>query len=136
MGCHHIEAPSAELKKRVLGAAREVWITTNNELAEVSWIVPVVRLAASVAAAMFLVISANILQTRSIAEWSSATRPAVEKMTVEPDPDPGGWKHTGLTLLAEVATSLPRKNAPLELLHHLCQIRELSESGTSGAMKH
>ncbi len=59
MDRHQLPPPTAELKERVLGAARSAWAEAVPESEEVLWLYPVLRLAASVVLTMGLVHFAN-----------------------------------------------------------------------------
>lgn len=63
MATHSIPPPSSELKERVLSVAREEWSKSAPD--EVSWVMPVLRLAASIVIAVGLVHVAAPSSSRS-----------------------------------------------------------------------
>lgn len=64
---YRLAAPSPTLKGRVLGAAREAWAAVDETPAVVPWWPSVLRLAASVVAAVSLVYFANTVDHYSLA---------------------------------------------------------------------
>lgn len=68
---HRLPPPSPELRDRVLGAARSAWAEAPPEPAEIPWILPVLRLAASVAIAWIAFQVADALGRQSLARWQA-----------------------------------------------------------------
>ena len=63
--------PSAELKARIVGSARETW---SKAPADIPWRIPLRHLAVSAAAAVLIVSSANYFSAAAVAPWQ-ASRP-------------------------------------------------------------
>jgi len=59
---------SPELKQRITAEARKAWKQTTGE---VSWLIPLRRLAASAAAAVFIILLTNYSSERALAKWRS-----------------------------------------------------------------
>ncbi len=78
----HVPAPPDELKNRVIGAAHEAW---ERPPADISWQVPVRRLALSAAAAILIVSLANHLSRFGVHE--NARRPQAMAPTESLMPD-------------------------------------------------
>jgi hypothetical protein len=74
----HLAEPSAELKARIVGSARETW---RKAPADIPWRIPLRHLAISAAAAVLIVSSANYFSTAAVAPWQ-AGRPAGARMEV------------------------------------------------------
>lgn len=117
---YRLSAPSPELRTRVLRAAHDEWAALTPASAEVSWRVPLVRLAASVAFTLTLVHLANTVERRSRAPWQptnpsgALTRPHTE-----------AWTLVGVNPFAAVAVSLSEKNKSQRLRDHIRRIQEL-----------
>lgn len=62
----HLPEASPELKQRITAEARKVWDQTP---ADIPWQIPFRRLAASAAAAMFIVWLANFSSDHTLAKW-------------------------------------------------------------------
>jgi hypothetical protein len=117
-----LSPPSAELKKRVLGAAREAWNTGAPASADVSWRFPLFRLAASIALTFVLVRFANDIAHREVAPWQptpQATAPAFNMTASSPDT---------MAPLAAIAAALEKKNQVQRLRIHVQQIQALSDA--------
>ena len=67
--------PPAELRERIVGAARKTWKETP---AEIPWQIPFQRLAISAAAAVLIVSCANQFSRQAVVRWR-ADRPAVTR---------------------------------------------------------
>ncbi len=68
----HIPEPSPLLKERITTEARKAWNQTSLEL---PWQIPVKRLVASAAAAMFVISIANYFSDLMLAHWWSGSVP-------------------------------------------------------------
>ena len=68
----HIPEPSPQLKERITTEARKAWNQTSLEL---PWQIPVKRLVASAAAAMFVIFIANYFSDLTLAHWWSGSVP-------------------------------------------------------------
>ncbi len=68
--------PSAELKQRTIGAAKEAW---KKAPADIPWQVPLRHLAVSAAAAVLIVSCANYFSSAAVAPWQ-AGRPGTVRM--------------------------------------------------------
>ncbi len=68
--------PSAELKARIVGSARETWTKAP---ADIPWRIPLRHLAISAAAAVLIVSSANYFSMAAVAPWQ-AGRPGTIRM--------------------------------------------------------
>ena len=68
----HIPEPSPLLKERITTEARKEWKQTSLEL---PWQVPVKRLVASAAVAMFVIFIANYFSDLTLAHWWSGSVP-------------------------------------------------------------
>ena len=68
--------PSAELKARIVGSARETW---SKAPADIPWRIPLRHLAVSAAAAVLIVSSANYFSTAAVAPWQ-AGRPVTSRI--------------------------------------------------------
>lgn len=68
----HIPEPSPLLKERITTEARKAWNQTSLEL---PWQIPVKRLVASAAAAMFVIFIANYFSDLTLAHWWSGSVP-------------------------------------------------------------
>jgi hypothetical protein len=62
----HVPEPSPQLKQRVTAEARKVWDQTP---ADIPWQIPLRRLAASAAAAVFIVWLAGFYSDYTLAQW-------------------------------------------------------------------
>jgi len=62
----HMREPSPQLKQRITVEARKVWDQTQ---ADIPWQIPLRRLAASTAAAVFIVWLANFSSDYTLAKW-------------------------------------------------------------------
>jgi len=71
-----LAGPSAELKLRTIGAAKETW---KKAPADIPWRIPLRHLAISAAAAVLIVSSANYFSAAAVAPWQ-ASRPAAVRM--------------------------------------------------------
>jgi len=60
--------PSSQLKRQVIGAAKRAW---RREPQEISWQVPLRRLAVSAAAAVLVVSLTNLAVDRSLVRWQA-----------------------------------------------------------------
>ena len=63
--------PSSQLKRQVIGAAKRAW---RREPQEISWQVPLRRLAVSAAAAVLVVSLTNLAVDRSLVRWQAGGR--------------------------------------------------------------
>ncbi len=68
----HIPEPSPLLKEQITTEARKAWNQTSLEL---PWQIPVKRLVASAAAAMFVIFIANYFSDLTLAHWWSGSVP-------------------------------------------------------------
>ena len=68
----HIPEPSPQLKERITTEARKAW---NQTSVEMPWQIPVKRLVASAAAAMFVIFIANYFSDLTLAHWWSGSVP-------------------------------------------------------------
>jgi|GEM_PF-6116600 len=117
---YRLSAPSPGLRNRVLRAAHEAAVTPETVSSDVSWRVPIFRLAASVALTLILVRLANSAERRSRAPWlptPQATAPA--------SPLTAAWSCAGATPFAAFAVSLSEKNQLYKLRDHIRRIQEL-----------
>ena len=64
----HLPDASPELKQRITAEARGLWKQMS---AEVSWRIPLRRLAASAAAAVFIILLTNYSSERALEKWRS-----------------------------------------------------------------
>ena len=62
----HVPEPSPELKQRITAEARKAWDQTS---ADIPWQIPLRRLAASAAAAVFIIWLANFYGDYTLAQW-------------------------------------------------------------------
>jgi len=62
----HVPEPSPQLRQRITGEARNVWDQTP---ADIPWQIPLRRLAASAAAAVFIIWLANYSSDYTLAKW-------------------------------------------------------------------
>jgi len=76
----HIPEPSPQLKERITTEARKAWNQTSLEL---PWQIPVKRLVASAAAAVFIISIANFSSNHALKKW----RPGDVRATREQLPD-------------------------------------------------
>lgn len=113
MSAHRLADASPELKKRVLHAAHNAWTVTETAPAEVSWISPMLRLAASLAISVGLVYSANVATRHTTTRWQ-----AFEDAPVTARPYSAFQHSARLSSLAAVAVSFqPREVVPLLVFH-------------------
>jgi len=68
---YRITPPSPELKDRILDAGRAAWSESASGVAEVSWVPPVLRLAACLIVALTLVGFGNTWSEQSTAKWAA-----------------------------------------------------------------
>jgi hypothetical protein len=68
--------PSAELKARIVGSARETW---GKAPADIPWRIPLRHLAISAAAAVLIVSFADYYSVRTVAPWQ-ASRPGAARI--------------------------------------------------------
>lgn len=68
--------PSAELKARIVGSARETWTKAP---ADIPWRIPLRHLGISAAAAVLIVSCANYFSSAAVAPWQ-ASRPGTVRM--------------------------------------------------------
>ena len=68
----YLPEPSPQLKERITTEARKAWNQTSLEL---PWQIPVKRLVASAAAAMFVIFIANYFSDLTLAHWWSGSVP-------------------------------------------------------------
>jgi len=122
---HQIRGPSPELRKRVLHAARAAWPAVEPTPADIPWVFPVLRLAASLVAAVSLVHFMNVVGSQTAARWL-----AFEKSPANADSANVSPNQPMLSRLADVAASLAPKNAPQELINRQRRIQEFL--GTAG----
>jgi predicted YcjX-like family ATPase len=72
----HVHEPSPELKTRITAEAAKAWNQTSPEL---SWQIPLRRLAASAAAAVFIIWLANCSSDYALARWQSGGLPVAHQ---------------------------------------------------------
>jgi len=117
---HRIPPPSQELKQRILGAARDAWAETTPEPVEISWVYPVLRLAACLAISVSLIYLANTLD-----RCTTNHRMAVERSHYL-DTMPDVLPNLDIRLrFAAAAASLPSKDAAQKLIERQRRIREM-----------
>jgi len=110
--------PSAELKERVTGAARQAWDQT---APDVPWQVPFKRLAVSAAAAVLMVSFANYYADHARAGQESRGSAAVEEM---PDLDDGSQAPYSTLVRHLMTTNRPAGN-PMTLVDYMEKLREM-----------
>ena len=120
MARHQLAATSPDLKKRVLRAAHDAWAETDSAPAEVSWVVPALRFAASLLIALNVVYFASIAEGQSVARWQ-----AFDQTPAAVSPHSALWNHAGASRLAAAAASLPPRNASQDLLRHVRRVKEI-----------
>ncbi len=69
LGKAHLSGPSSELKDRINVETTRLW---NQSSVEVPWQIPIRRLVASVAAAVFVIWLANVTSDYSVARWKTS----------------------------------------------------------------
>jgi hypothetical protein len=119
---HRIPPPSTELKDSVLRAARREWASGATKVVEISWVFPVLRLAASLAVAVGLVYAAGMPGAgprRSV----SRLRPSSSTVEVA-----GVRLNQGL-VFGLAASPRPRRHAARVLLEHRRRTREMLDVG-------
>jgi hypothetical protein len=72
--------PSAQLKARITGAAREAW---NEPPAEIPWRIGLRRLAISAAAAVLMISCSNYYSVWSVARWQAGPPVAAKMMPTD-----------------------------------------------------
>jgi hypothetical protein len=78
----HLPDPSPRLKERITAEAARMW---NQSSLELSWSIPLRRLAASAAAAVVIVWLANYSSDRALGRWRSAKVPVVVEQPADID---------------------------------------------------
>jgi hypothetical protein len=74
----HLPEPSPQLRQRVIATAKGAWDQTE---AELPWLVPFRRLAASAAAAIIIIWLANYSSDFALAQWQSVKFPAATEQS-------------------------------------------------------
>jgi hypothetical protein len=74
----HLPEPSPQLRQRATDAAKRAW---NQTEAELPWLVPFRRFAASAAAAIIIIWLANYSSDRALAKWQSEKFPALTEQS-------------------------------------------------------
>ena len=78
----HLPEPSTELKERITAKATRIW---NQTLQDVPWQIPIRRLAASAAAAVFIIWLSNISSDVFVARWQTGGASAQPQQLSEVD---------------------------------------------------
>jgi hypothetical protein len=114
--------PSPELRERVTGAARKAWGQTATDI---SWQVPVRRLAISTAAALLMISLADYYGDHMLVARQSHGFAA----TIEEMPEPDDWLQVPSNLLVRHLSNEPSASTPTALLEYMEKIRRaLDES--------
>lgn len=71
-----LRVPSPQLKQQIITGAKKTW---NQAPAEIPWLIPFRRLAASAAAAIIIIWLANYSSDFAMAQWRSVKFPAATK---------------------------------------------------------
>lgn len=132
----NVSGPSAELKERVLCAARDAWEEATETAAAVGWVAALAPVAASAVAACLLVMGSGHVAQRSLAPWqSSAVRAA--RMGTEAD-----WRWGALDerpFLKRLASQTPAarpERAAAAFETYRSRLHELIDAGTApGALE-
>jgi hypothetical protein len=126
---YRVVVPSPELKERVLGAARDAWRAAPAD--DIPWIVPILRLAACLIAAVLPVFWVHTTASIDVARFAVVERdsPAARETV-------GLWAMTGRSQFAGLhlrAAATPDTNAADLLARHLRALAaELPEHRTNG----
>ncbi len=78
----HVPEPSPQLRQRVTAEARKVWDQTS---ADIPWQIPLRRLAASAAAAVFIIWLANFSSDYTLAKWRPGGAPVTGQQPIDFD---------------------------------------------------
>jgi hypothetical protein len=123
MAKYHVASPSAALRQRILRTARAAWATSQTTPAEVSWVLPAVRFAACLAAALLVAGMANLVDQRSMTRERAGSRAASAVV-----PDSVLQANPGLAPLVALAASRPEADVSQGLLHHVRRVEELLQT--------
>ena len=111
--------PSAELKERVITAARQAWGQTTPDI---PWQIPIRRLVVSAAAAVLMVSLANYCGDHACAGWQSNGSTAA----AEEPADSGDWPEMSYSPLVRHLTTINRPvRSPATLLEYMEKLREI-----------
>ena len=123
MAKYHVASPSVALRQRVLRTARAAWAASETTPAEVSWVLPAVRFAACLAAALLVAGMANLVDQRSMTRERAGSRAGSAVV-----PDSVLQANPGLAPLVVVAASRPEAGVSQGLLHHVRRVEELLQA--------
>lgn len=114
--------PSAELKTRIVGSARETWTKAP---ADIPWRIPLRHLAISAAAAVLIVSSANYFSRTAVAPWQADRPVTVRTQTANLD-DMAEMPYSPFVRRLIATSGVPAHDASI-LLDYLQTVRKTLE---------
>lgn len=127
---YQLPTPSVFLREKILNEASIAWDADTQDPEALPWVLPTLRLAASITIAVMVVVFAQMADHYSLARWHSSNESLINSKNTNPSSQ---WSevHPELINIRQIATSSFNRDDSMDLMIYLQRLRNSAVSTDS-----